>query len=113
MNGREYSDPRDLPPDLRAAYEKAMQASPGGEANNPTGERFVINGQEFESEEAMPPDVRRLCHDIMSVIETNGEVTLPASVPSAGFLTNGRSLLFVGLTITVAAAVYLFLHYAR
>ncbi len=73
-NGQEYSSPAELPPDVRLAYKKALHE--GG-----FRKRFTINGQKFASEDAMPPDVRKLCEDVMSVIENNGEVTLPKAEP--------------------------------
>jgi hypothetical protein len=110
VNGREYSDRRDLPPDLRAAYKKATTQA----ARGLTKEKFVINGHEFESEDAMPADVRTLCRDIMGVIENNGEVTLPSSRPARPDLTSRKSLLFfASLAVMLAAAIYLVLHYAR
>jgi hypothetical protein len=70
-NGQEYASPADLPPEVRAAYEKALHSGS-------TTKRFVfINGQKFASEDEVPPDVRKLCDDVMSVIENNGEVTIP------------------------------------
>lgn len=69
-NGKEYSSPAELPPEIRLAYEKALH-------EGAVKKKFVINGQKFESEDAMSPDVRRLCDDMMSVIENNGEVTIP------------------------------------
>jgi hypothetical protein len=60
----------ELPPEIRLAYAKALH-------EGAVRKKFVINGQQFESEDAMSPDVRRLCDDMMSVIENNGEVTIP------------------------------------
>jgi hypothetical protein len=69
-NGQEYSSPGELPPEVRAAYEKALREVP-------LKTKFVINGEQFANEAAMPADVRRLCDDVMSAIENNGEVTIP------------------------------------
>ena len=69
-NGQEYSSPAELPPEVRAAYEKAL--------HDPAAKKFTfINGQKFASEAEMPADVRKLCDDVMGVIENNGEVTIP------------------------------------
>jgi hypothetical protein len=73
-NGREYSSPAELPPEVRMAYEDALHDGAGKK-------KFVFNGEQFANEEAMPADVRKLCDDVMGVIENNGEVTIP----------NGRS----------------------
>ena len=69
-NGQEYSSPAELPPDVRAAYEKALH-------DGAVKRKFTFNGEQFASEEAMPADVRKLCDDVMGVIENNGEVTIP------------------------------------
>src|SRR5438552_18814185 len=73
-NGQEYTSPAELPPEVRAAYEKALH---GGSVKT----RFVFNGQQFANQEAMPADVRKLCDDVMGVIENNGEVTIPNGEP--------------------------------
>ena len=73
-NGKEYSSPAELPPDVRLAYEQALH-------DGAVKKRFTINGQKFASDGAMPSDIRRLCDDVMSVIETNGEVTIPKKEP--------------------------------
>jgi hypothetical protein len=73
-NGKEYSSPAELPPDVRLAYEQALHE---GTAKK----RFTINGQKFASDDAMPSDIRKLCDDVISVIENNGEVTIPKKEP--------------------------------
>ena len=70
-NGQEYSSPSELPPEVRLAYEKALHEG------HVKATRFIVNGQQFSGEEAMSADIRRLCDDVMGVIENNGEVTLP------------------------------------
>jgi hypothetical protein len=54
-NGREYSAPSELPPKGRAAYEKLSHRS------------------------QVSKDAQKLDDDVLSVIENNGEVTLPGS----------------------------------
>jgi len=72
FNGKEYSGPDELPPEVRAAFEKAM-------ADGKVREKPVINGLEFTDANQMPESARKLYDDIMGVIENNGEVTLPTS----------------------------------
>jgi hypothetical protein len=79
-NGREYSSPAELPPEIRMAYEKALH-------EGAIKKKFVVNGAQFASEDAMPPDVRRLCDDVMGVIENNGEVTIPSGQSRERLLT--------------------------
>src|SRR5689334_13426976 len=69
-NGQEYSSPSELPPEVRMAYEKARH-----EGHVTT--KFTVNGQSFSGEQAMPADIRKLCDDVMEVLENNGEVTIP------------------------------------
>jgi len=53
------------------AYEKALH-------DGMVKKKFVFNGEQFANEDAMPADVRKLCDDVMGVIENNGEVTIPS-----------------------------------
>lgn len=72
FNGRDYSKPDELPPEVRVAMEKAM-------ANRVAREKVVINGQEIAGDNQTPDAVRKLYDDVMGVMENNGEVTLPNS----------------------------------
>jgi hypothetical protein len=69
-NGQEYSSPAELPPDVRLAYEQALH-------DGAVKKRFMFNREQFANEDAMPADIRKLCDDVMGVIENNGEVTIP------------------------------------
>lgn len=97
-NGQEYSDPTELPPEIRAAYEKAMR----GEAAA-TSRKFTFNSREFSSRD-MPADMRRLSEDVMSVIESNGEVTFPQSRDPEPLMTK-RQLSAVALVVAMLLAL--------
>lgn len=84
--GQEYSDPNQLPPEVRAAYEMALREGAGSAAAG----KIVFNGQECASENEMPPDERKAYHDIMSVIQNKDQVTLPSGQRSEGLLTKGQ-----------------------
>ena len=101
-NGQDYSDPNQLPPEVRAAYETAMR----GETSARVKRKFVVNGEEFTNEAEMPSDVRRLCEDVMSVIENNGEVTLPNSHFEDSLITK-RQLVLVVLAVGMVVALAL------
>ena len=75
-NGREYASAADLPPEVRMAYEQALRGRTAG-SDGAVKKTFVFNGEKFANEDVMPADVRKLYDDVMSVIENNGEVTLP------------------------------------
>jgi len=85
-NGQEYSSPAELPPEVRAAYEKAVRGRTAG-YDGAVKKRFVFNGEQFANEDAMPADIRKLCDDVMGVIENNGEVTIPNGERSEPLLT--------------------------
>ncbi|MEY2480507.1 MAG: hypothetical protein QOI04_1434 [Verrucomicrobiota bacterium] len=72
-NGREYSSPDELPPEVRASYQKAAAAKG----------KIVINGQEFASEKDMPENMRNFYEDVINLVQNNGEVTLPTTSSSS------------------------------
>ena len=95
-NGKDYSSPAELPPDVRLAYERALHEGAV------IRKKFVINGEQFTSEEAMPAEVRKLCDDVMSVIENNGEVTIPTTEHKRERLLSKRE---VGIAIAVGLGI--------
>ena len=97
-NGQEYSSPAELPPDVRMAYEKALN-------EGTVKKKFVVNGDRFASENAMPADLRKLCDDLMSVIENNGEVTIPSGKNSKPLLTKREFAIAVAVGAGIAALV--------
>ena len=102
-NGQEYSSPRDLPVEVRAAYDKALR--------NPaavTTQRIVINGHEFAAESNLPSNEKRLYDDVLALIQDNGAVTLPANRPPESWLTAGQTKLVVllaGLLVLAALVI--------
>ena len=103
-NGQEYSSPRDLPAEARAAYDKAMRA-PALVATH----KIVINGQEFANETDLPAEQQKIYDDVLALIQNNGEVTLPSTHQAEPLLTPGQTrlvLLFAGL-LALAALVIL------
>jgi hypothetical protein len=93
-NGQEYSSPAELPADVRTAYEKALH-------EGAIEKKFVVNGEHFANEDAMPADLRRLCEDVMSVIENNGEVTIPNGETRSRLLTKRE----LGVAVAVGAGI--------
>lgn len=88
-SGQEFFGPDEMRPEARVAYEKAI-------AGGAIKRKIVLDGQEFESEDEMPGDERKLYDDVLSIIENNGEVTLPSDNNSNPLLTK-RQLLFLVL----------------
>ena len=89
-NGQEYSDPNQLPPEVRAAYEKAM-------SDGALRKKFVINGQEVTDQNEA---ARRLCDDVMNIIEHSG-TTASSSSPRAEPLMTKRQLQIVLLLVVI------------
>ena len=102
-NGQEYSSPRELPVEVRAAYDQAL--------HNPalvTAHKIVINGQEFAGESEMPAGQKRLYDDVLALIQDNGEVTLPGARSVEPWLTAGQTRLVVllaGLLVLAALVI--------
>jgi hypothetical protein len=92
-DGKEYSDPNQLPPKVRAAYEKAI-------ANDVANKKIVVNGRELTNQKE---DARNLCDDVMSVIENNGEVTLPSGRPAEPLFGKRQRQLFL---LVVGALIF-------
>jgi hypothetical protein len=97
-NGKEYSSPRELPPEVRIAYRKALH-------DGAVKKKFIVNGQQFTSEDGMSPDLRRLCEDVINVIENNGEVTIPTGKDSEPLLTKREITIAIAVGVGIAALV--------
>ena len=78
---------------MRAAYEKAM-------ANDVANKKIVVNGRELTNQKE---DARNLCDDVMSVIENNGEVTLPSGRPAKPLFGKRQRQLFL---LVVGALIF-------
>lgn len=102
-NGQEYSSPRDLPAEARAAYEKAMR-TPALVATH----KIVINGQEFAEETDLPAGQKQIYDDVLDLLQDNGEVTLPGAHQPEPLLTAGQTrlvLLLAGLLVLAALVI--------
>jgi hypothetical protein len=69
VNGVEYESIDQLPPELRDAYEKAVQAPPG----------LTVNGKPT-SLEALPPDVRGIVSEALGAAAKKRDVSTWAFV---------------------------------
>jgi len=97
INGREYDRPEDLPPDLRRLYDEVLQrlgpeladrdgngvpdiAEAGAAAGSPPGApgRIVVDGQSYDSLEAMPAEARRKYEETLRLRLASVVPNLPA-----------------------------------
>jgi hypothetical protein len=96
FNGQEYSSPRQLPPEVQAAYHQAAMSS--STSLNQCLDKIILHGDEIPSDRSSGS---RLYEDILSVVENNGSVTLPVS--SEPWPTR-RQIKFVLVVLGAAAA---------
>lgn len=100
--GREYSNVNELPPEGRTAYEKALQSA----ATHPASTKVTFNEEEYADPDDMPDGVSRFCENVMSVIENNGEVTLPIFSTGGPRVTKSqRRLILAVLSVVILAAL--------
>jgi hypothetical protein len=92
INGKEYSSPDEMPPDVRSLYEKAKanRQNPSANTRIKTNSKITFNGQTFDSLDEMPAEVRRIYDDVMSTLDKNGE-GIPNSHQAEGGSSFGPS----------------------
>src|SRR5436190_19623953 len=102
--GQEYSSVEELPPEVRAAYEKAMAT--GGASFNT---KIVFNGQEYASLDQMPAAQRQL-YEIALKLSQDTEAIAPArKADSAALLTPGQWRLIISFVTLVLIALFVLL----
>jgi hypothetical protein len=95
FNGREYANADEMPSDVRAAYDRAVDEMPplhsGARLAAKLNAKIIVNGNEFNNAGEMSVDDRHLYHEALEALfppdiavsagepgETNGEKRLPA-----------------------------------
>ncbi len=83
INGKEYSSVEEMPPDVRALYEKAMAGRQSSSSSPQVSShtKITFNGQTFNSVEEMPEEIRRIYESVMAAVDKN-EAGLPLPDPS-------------------------------
>ncbi len=92
VNGQEYGSGEEMPPDVRALYERALRAAAearaGGGGTEPTtseggapahvtvqtvktSTRFVVDGKEYGSVDELPPAARAALRDALGTSSPN------------------------------------------
>ena len=74
VNRKRYESVDEMPPEARAAYEKAVGAKGASS--------ITFNGETYESAEAMPPEARRLYESILANLPHGDALHLAPSAPS-------------------------------
>src|SRR5207245_4173068 len=70
VNGVEYHSVDELPPELRAAYDKALEGH--------TKQHITVNGQEYDSLDAVPPELRALVGDAIGARKQPSRIAIAA-----------------------------------
>ena len=94
FNGREYANADEMPSDVRAAYDRAVDEMPplhsGARLAAKLNAKIIVNGNEFNNAGEMSVDDRHLYHEALEALfppdiavsaaelgETNGEKRSP------------------------------------
>jgi hypothetical protein len=102
--GQEYSSVEELPPEVRAAYEKAM-ATGGASVST----KIVFNGQEYASLGQMPAAQRKLYQYALKLSHETEAIAPAREVDSAALLTSRQWQLVLLFAVLVVIAVVMFL----
>jgi len=85
FNGREYANADDMPPDVRAAYDRAVDDTPplhsGARIAAKLKAKIIVNGNEFNHPGELSVDDR---HSLHEALETLCQLGTSVS-PGAGF----------------------------
>jgi hypothetical protein len=103
-NGQEYSSVEELPPEVRAAYEKAM-AKGGGSVST----KIVFNGQQYASLDQMPTAERQLYEDALKLSRDTEAIAPTRKAGSAALLTKQQRQLVLLFAVLVVIVVVIFL----
>src|SRR5690242_10206851 len=71
VDGKTYSGPEAMPPEVRARYHQAMAAkgfTPAPGTKLRFSAKLSFDGVEYDSPDSMPPDVRRIYDDAVALI---------------------------------------------
>ena len=102
--GQEYSSVEELPPEVRAAYERAIAT--GGAS---VSRKIVFNGQEYASLDQMPAAERQLYEDALKLSHDTEAIAPTREVDSAALLTSRQWQLVTIFAVLVLIAIVVFL----
>lgn len=109
-NGQEYSSPDQMPPEARAAYERALAGNTGSATlpNGVVATRTIFNGREVASPADLPANEKKFYDDLIQVMKDGGHVETSSQlvVGETGWLTLSQRqmvLVVAGLLAAVLA----------
>lgn len=68
VNGNTYESPEQMPPDVRALYDKAMAQETAHPGVIKRSGKVTFNGTEYENPDQMPPEIRQLYDDALKAL---------------------------------------------
>lgn len=74
VNGKKHGSTKEMPESFEEAYEKALAAPPSAGAGGITisqSTQIVVNGQTYESVDAMPPEARKFYQMALGAVADN------------------------------------------
>jgi hypothetical protein len=114
FNGREYANADEMPPDIRAAYDRAVDDTPplhsGARIAAKLKAKIIVNGTEFNHPGEMSVDDRHSLHEALeALVQLGSPVSTP--VASAGETRGVSHKKVFGVVLAtgsvLVAAVYL------
>jgi len=99
FNGREYANADEMPSDVRAAYDRAVDDMPplhsGARLAAKLNAKIIVNGSEFNNAGEMSVDDRHLYHEALEALFPPGIAVSATQTPE--FRSKKRSSLVVAL----------------
>jgi hypothetical protein len=85
FNGREYANADEMPSDVRAAYDRAVDDMPplhsGARLAAKLNAKIIVNGNEFNNAGEMSVDDRHLYHEALEALFAPGIAVSAAQTP--------------------------------
>ena len=111
FNGREYANADEMPSDVRAAYDRAVDETAelhsGARLAAKLNAMIIVDGSEFNNAGEMSVDDRHLYHEALEAVFPS---SVAVSVSEPRKIRHKKALLIVAALGVFAGAVYLWLH---
>ena len=114
FNGQEYASADEMPPMVRAAYERAIHETPalhsGARLAAKLKAKIIVNDTEFEHAGEMSVDDRHQYHEALEALFPPGIAVSVGAVDEAEKARHSKVWLIVLAASVVAGALYVWLH---
>jgi len=117
FNGREYANADEMPPDVRAAYDRAVDdmapLHSGARLAAKLNAKIIVNGNEFNNAGEMSVDDRHSYHEALEALFSPGIAVSTAAAPAADAQKVRHKkcwLVVLGGMSVLGTVLYLWLH---